>query len=154
MDFDTTDVPTCITCLKCSAEVLKWMLGRGVGDVGPSCLLGKIKSPEYKRRRVFKKLCWREPEIETEVNVIWESCFAVMTGKPEQPQVRREKMIAHQIRHDRRRHAATIRCEETSQGALSHLRPKTKDADLFRTHDRKTTFGKLVVQSGESIADI
>ena len=50
----------CYHCLKFCENVTSWMLGKPAQFPGYSCLLTSKKASEYKRRRVFKKLCWAE----------------------------------------------------------------------------------------------
>ena len=46
--------PECYYCLQVVEQLKDWMLGKPQNYVNRSCLTSKDKSPEFKRRRMFK----------------------------------------------------------------------------------------------------
>ena len=101
---------------------------------------------------VFKKRSW-DDTVEQQP-LLWEEGSAVLTGRPDLPQVRHERMVDYQAKHNRSSHVQHIKVQATSQGATEHLKSTSMTSDVMRTHPRKAFWGKLIVQSGEYLMDI
>ena len=77
-----------------------------------------------------------------------------MTLRINLPQVRHERIVDYQTKHNRSSYVEHIKVQATSQGAIEHLKPTSMTNDVMRTHPRKAILGKLIVQSGEYLMDI
>ena len=130
------------------------MFGKSQNYAGHSCLHGTDKSPEYKRRRVFKIVCGlhgpNEPRVEYQ-DLLWEDCS--YGRQADDPDARRAFTINHYILADRTSYRKTITVHSTAEDAIDKIHP-FRGKDPFRIQSRKTMWNRLIVMSVYFISDI
>ena len=141
------------------------MLGKQQNYVNHSCLTCKDKSPEFKRRRIFKIVCFAkgtqqgknedEPEafkVEYQ-DLLWEDCSWGKFGQCDDPDKRRRFTINHYILADRTSYHKTLKVYITAEDAIENIKP-FRGVDPLSIHSRNTTWSWLIVMSGYFIFDI